>query len=239
VEEWMKSGLVDERRMWTAAKGVFGSIIAEYTLAVMLAAARRLPEIIGHRRWQPIEPGSLYGMTVGVVGAGGIGSAVLELLRPFNVHGIALTRSGRPVPGAAECLDPAGLDRLLERSDYVVLAAPETSETIGLLSADRLALLKPHSWLINVGRGSIVDTNALVEALTNGHIGGAALDVTNPEPLPADHPLWALPNVIISSHTAVTAGLGRAAFSERVRINVARFCAGKPLIGVVDTRLMY
>jgi phosphoglycerate dehydrogenase-like enzyme len=131
------------------------------------------------------------------------------------------------------------LESLLCRSDFVVLSAPETAQTIGLLNADRLALLPSHAWIVNVGRGSTVDTAALVTALETGRLAGAALDVTDPEPLPDGHPLWRLPNAIITSHTACTPSLGRAAFADRVRTNISRFIRGEALLGRVDADLGY
>ena len=145
----------------------------------------------------------------------------------------------RDVPGAIESVGPDDLDQLLRRSDFLLLAAPETPETVGLLDADRLALLPSHAWIVNVGRGSIIDTDALVVALEAGHLAGAALDVTDPEPLPAAHPLWQLPNAIVTSHTACTPSLGRAALADRVGMNVARFRRGEALLGLVDPELGY
>jgi len=234
IEDWFKAGVVDDGRVWTAAKGAYAGPIAEYVVAVLLVIARRLHHAVRATRWQPLEISMLSGQTLGVVGAGGIGAAALRLVAPFGVRGIALTRSGRVLPGVAESVGPDGLDDLLRRSDFVLLAVPETPETIGLLGADRLALLSSHAWIINVGRGSIVDTDALVDALERGTPAGAVLDVTDPEPLQEEHPLWRLPNAIITSHSSCTLPLARAAFADRVQTNVARFLRGEPLLGVVD-----
>ena len=239
IEDWFEAGVIDRERTWTAAKGVYADPIAEYVLAMLFVAARRLPEVVLTRRWQPLEVSLLRGKTVGIIGAGGIGTAVLRLLGPLGVHQIALTRSGRDVPDAAESVGPDELDELLRRSDFLLLAAPETAETRGLLSAQRLALLPAHAWIVNVGRGSIVDTPALIAALEGGRLGGAALDVTDPEPLPEDSPLWRLPNAIVTSHTASTLTLGREAFADRVRANTLRFGRGEPLLGVVDVDAGY
>jgi phosphoglycerate dehydrogenase-like enzyme len=239
IEDWFDAGVIDQARIWTAAKGVYAEPIAEYALAMMLAAARRLPEVVGDATWQPRDVSSLAGATVGIVGAGGIGRALLRLLAPLGTHTIALTRGGRAVPGADESVGPDGLDGLLRRSDYVVLASPETAETIGLISAKEIASLQPHAWVINVGRGSILDTEALVRALAGGRIGGAALDVTSPEPLPDRHPLWQFPNVIVTSHTASTRRLGRDRLARRIQANVDRFSRGRELLGAVDVGLGY
>ncbi len=234
VEDWFKAGVVDERRLWTAAKGVYSGPIAEYCLAMMLAGARDLARVATERSWREPPSRRLAGSALGIVGAGGIGQALIELVVPFRLRVLALTRSGREVPRADVSLGPEGLDRLLTESDYVVLAAPETAETRRLISRERLGLMRPHAWLINVARGALVDTDALVEALREGRIGGAALDVTDPEPLPDGHPLWELPNALVTGHTACTREMGRAAMAERVRENVARFARGEELIGLVN-----
>jgi len=206
---------------------------------MLLAASRRLPEVAADRSWRPREVSLLAGAVIGIVGAGGIGQAVIRLLAPFGAHTIALTRSRSEVPGATESVGPDDLESLLRRSDFLVLAAAETDETVGLLSAERLALLPAHAWIVNVGRGSILDTDALVEALHQQRLGGAALDVTTPEPLPDDHPLWQLPNALITSHTASTPRLGREQLALRITTNVGRFGRGEPLLGTVDVDLGY
>jgi phosphoglycerate dehydrogenase-like enzyme len=239
IEDWFAAGVIDDRRRWTAAKGVYAGPIAEYVIGMLLAGARRLPELMRDRRWQPLDVRTLRGATVGIVGAGGIGSAVIELLRPMGVRTIAVTRSGRAVDGADLSVDTTEIGRVVRESDFLVLAAPETPGTRGLLDARLFAQMRPHAWLVNVGRGSIVDTHALVDALRDGRLAGAALDVTDPEPLPGGHALWGMPNVIITSHTACTPTLGASAFADRVQQNVHRFCAGAPLLGTVHTEHGY
>lgn len=236
---WWSTGVIDDSRTWTAAKGVYARPIAEYCVAAMLAAARSLPDVVRARRWEAPRVATLRGSTVGIIGAGGIGTELLRLLAPFDLTTLALTRSGRGIPGASEALGPDGLERLLSTSDYVVLALPLTPETDQVLNAERLRLVRDTAWLVNVGRGRLVDTPALVSALESGRVGGAVLDVTDPEPLPDGHRLWELPNVLITSHTAATADLGRAALADRVRENVRRFAAGEPLVGVVDVEAGY
>jgi phosphoglycerate dehydrogenase-like enzyme len=239
IDDWLAEGIVDGTRVWTAAKGVHAGPIAEYVVGAILLFARRFPEVLALRRWQRVEPLQLRGTTVGVVGAGSIGEQILRMLQPFGARTVALTRSGRQVPGADESVGLPGLDDLLRGSDYLVLAAPETEKTRCLLDARRLALMQPGAVVVNVGRGSIVDTDALVDALRSGALRGAALDVTDPEPLPDGHPLWRMENVLISSHTAATAELSAPTFAARVRDNVTRYVAGKPLIGVVDVQAGY
>lgn len=239
IEMWFDAGLMRPDIVWTAAKGVYARPIAEHALALILAAARGLAERARARTWGATGGRLVAGATVGVVGAGGIGTELIGLLAPLGVRTIALTRDGRGVPGADVSFGPAELHTLLAQSDYVVLAAALTAETRGMLSAERLALMRRDAWLINIARGELVDTIALVAALQAGTIGGAALDVTEPEPLPAGHPLWTLPNVLITPHVASTWAMGEAFLARRVEENVRRFSLGQDLLGVVDQRLGY
>jgi phosphoglycerate dehydrogenase-like enzyme len=176
----------------------------------------------------------LFERTVGIVGCGGIGEALIKLLKPFHVTILGLTFSGRRVPGATISLGADGVDGLLERSDYVVIAAPLTPATRNLISRARFSLMRKTAWLINVSRGAVVDTAALVSALERGGIGGAAVDVVEPEPLPADHALWSLRNVLITPHTACSRELSLALFAVRLRENLRRFQKRKQLLGAID-----
>lgn len=239
IEMWFDAGLMRPEVVWTAAKGVYARPIAEHILAMILAAARGLPARARARRWGSKGGRVVSGATVGVVGAGGIGTELIGLLAPLAMRTIALTRDGRSVPRADISVGPDRLHMLLAQSDFVVLAAALTAETTGLISAERLALMRPDAWLINVARGGLVDTNALVEALEAGTIGGAALDVTDPEPLPADHTLWTLPNVLITPHVACTPAMGNRLLAQRVEQNVRRFAHGQDLLGVVNQKLGY
>jgi phosphoglycerate dehydrogenase-like enzyme len=239
IEEWFDTGVIDDRRRWTAATGVYAQPIAEYVVGMLLAAARCLPEVIGMERWRPLDVRTVRGSTVVIVGAGGIGAAVIDLLRPLGARTVAVTRSGRRVDHADVSVGPEEIAGAVAAADYIVLAAPDTPATRGLFDARLLAQVQPHAWLVNVGRGTIIDTEALVDAIRTRRIAGAALDVTDPEPLPAGHALWSLSNVIITSHTANTPELGADAFAGRVRENVHRFQSGRPLLGEVDTERGY
>ena len=239
IEMWFDAGLMNPGVVWTAAKGVYARPIAEHVLALILAAARDLPARVRAGAWGDQGGRLVTGSTVGIVGAGGIGAELITLLAPFDTRVIALTRDGRRVPGADVSVGPTGLPLLLEQSDYVVLAAALATETKGMISAWELAQMRADAWLINVARGGLVDTDALVEALRTGAIGGAALDVTEPEPLPPGHALWALRNALITPHVASTPEMGEGFLAERVTENVRRFAAGRDLMGVVDQRLGY
>jgi D-3-phosphoglycerate dehydrogenase len=239
VEMWFDAGLMTPDVVWTAAKGVYARPIAEHILAMILAAARGLPHRLRARTWGTSGGRLLTGATVGVVGAGGLGTELIDLLLPFAVRTIALTRNPRSVPNADVSVGPAELHTLLGESDFVVLTAALTYETAGMISAECLSRMRPDAWLINVARGGLVNTDALVAALSEGTIGGAALDVTDPEPLPDDHVLWTLPNVLITPHVACTPSMGALFLARRVEENVRRFVHGEELLGVVDQSLGY
>lgn len=229
---------------FTSAAGAFSHSVAEHALMLLLAGVRYLPEHLRATSWRQREffphVGSLRGKTVTIVGAGGIGRALIPMLAPLGAHVIAVNRSGRRVqgpgiPDAVETVPADQLARVWSHTDHVVVAAPATAQTRHLIGADELSRLKPSSWVINVARGSLIDTDALVDALTGGVIGGAGLDVTDPEPLPDGHPLWTLPNAIITPHDSNPPQLRLAAFADHVGANVARFVAGQPLQAIIDT----
>jgi phosphoglycerate dehydrogenase-like enzyme len=189
--------------------------------------------------WTRLLPERVRGKTVGIVGAGGIGIETIARLQPFGVTTLAVTRTGGEVPGATRSLGPEAVDEVLAASDFVVLAMPLTPETRGMIGARELELIGPAGWLINVARGAVVQTDALVDALRAGTIGGACLDVTDPEPLPSEHPLWQFPNVLITPHNANAWGVHADLFAVRVEENVARFRAGRELLGLVDPARSY
>jgi phosphoglycerate dehydrogenase-like enzyme len=234
VEAWTAAGLITDERTFTSGAGCYAASVAEHTLALMLAGARRLHELSRARTWTAPKPLSLRGATVGIVGCGGIGRALIELLAPFEPRILAVTRSGRDVAGAAVSVGPDGIAEVLVQADYVVLATPATPQTRALIGTRELRTMRPDSWLVNVARGALVDTGALLLALREGWIGGAALDVVDPEPLPDGHPLWLEPRVMITPHSANTEELLLARLAERVRRNTERFLAGEPLEGLVD-----
>jgi D-3-phosphoglycerate dehydrogenase len=240
VERWV-NGLPDGPQV-TSATGAFALPVAEHALALMLAGARSLHTCARATEWTDwteLPARSLEGATVTIVGAGGIGRALIELLAPLHCRILAVTRRGRAVPGAQTTVPADRIDEVLPDADYVVLAAPSTDGTSRLFDAQRLARLRADAWLINVGRGSLVDTDALVAALDAGRLGGAALDVTDPEPLPKGHPLWGHERALITPHIGTTVDAERRHYAERVRENVERFAAGRELLGVVDRSAGY
>ncbi len=239
VENWVSSGILDDRRTWTSAVGAYAPQVAEHALALVLATARRLGETARLSHWEPLFGRTLKDATVAIVGAGGIGQALIPMLAPLGVRIVAVTRSGREVPGADESLSTEELGDLWPRADVVVVAAPATAATRHLIDAEALRALPAHALLVNVARGSLIDTDALVAALRDGEIGAAGLDVTDPEPLPDGHPLWEEPRALITPHTANPPEAMNAALAARVRDNVARFASGEELLGVVDPERAY
>jgi phosphoglycerate dehydrogenase-like enzyme len=227
VERWLD--LIDRERQWTSASGAFGRPVAEHALALMLAGVRRLHEFARTTTWTRPTVGELASATVGIIGTGSIGRALIGMLEPFGVEVLAVTRRGRDgtIP----------IDRVAEvwpRADFVVIAAPSTADTRHLVGADELAAMRETAWLVNVARGSLVDTDALVAALAAGAIGGAALDVTDPEPLPDGHPLWTEPRALITPHVANPDGTLMRDLAGLVRENVERLAAGEPLRSPID-----
>lgn len=244
VEDWLASGLVDASRTWTCARGVYADGVAEHGLALLLAGARRLPACARARRWQSLPGRRLRGATVAVLGAGSIGARLAELLGPLGVRTVAVTRLGEPVAGFAETLPADGLERAAFGADFLVVAAPLTPRTERAVGPEVLAALGPSGALVNLSRGRIVDTGALVEALRAAALGGALLDVTDPEPLPPDHPLWTFEEVLITPHVA-NPNRGspwdshREELIEHLVANVRAFAAGEPLAGEIDLEAGY
>ncbi|WP_067654550.1 D-isomer specific 2-hydroxyacid dehydrogenase family protein [Nocardia harenae] len=245
IEDFVAAGVLERYPdvRFTSAAGAFSATVAEHALALLLAGVRYLPEHLRATTWRQRDflphVGTLRGSTVAVVGAGGIGRALIPSLLALGAEVIAVNRSGRPVtgPGIPEGITTVPADRLdtvWPVADHVVVAAPATPATAHLVGSAELALLRPNSWVINVARGSLIDTEALLAALRAGTIGGAGLDVTDPEPLPDGHPLWTLPNVIITPHDSNPPQVRVAAFAAHVRENVRRFAAGDELLAPVD-----
>ncbi len=234
VERIADEGLLDHDRIWTCAKGSYAEPVAEHALTLALAGLRFLPERITARSWGIPAGTSLYDQKVTILGGGGITTSLLQQLAPFRVETTVVRRRAEPMAGASRTVQVARLHEVLADSLLVVLALALTPETEGIIGGAELSLMDERAWLVNVARGRHVDTDALVDALTAGEIAGAALDVTNPEPLPDGHPLWDLANCIITPHTADTIEMVMPLLADRIRTNVARFAAGETLAGLVD-----
>lgn len=232
-------GLLDADRIWTSTKGAYADPVAEHALALSLAGLRQLPRRARAQTWGEPAGIRLAGAKVTVVGGGGITHSLLDLLTPLHVETTVVRRHVAPVPGAAEVVGPDALHQSLRGALLVVLALALTPETRGMIGAPELAQMEPDAWLVNVARGAHVVTDDLVDALREAAIGGAALDVTDPEPLPSGHPLWELDNCLITPHTANTWEMAEPLFAGRIRENLRRYVAGEPLVGVVDPDLGY
>jgi phosphoglycerate dehydrogenase-like enzyme len=174
-----------------------------------------------------------------VLGGGGICESLIELLVPFGCTITVFRQRPEPVRGATVITERAQLDAALPMTDVVVVALSLTPSTEGIVDRAFLSRMAPHAWIVNVGRGRHVVTDDLVGALRERRIGGAALDVTEPEPLPVGHPLWSMPTCIVTPHIGNTPEMGLPLIAARVRENTARFVAGQPLIGLVDVALGY
>jgi len=250
--------------VFTTASGVHAPPLAEFAVLSMLMHARRIPHVVraqAERRWERFAGTDLEGRTVLVVGLGRIGRAVARRARAFGMHVVGVRREGgggagpapfhdapRNWPGgsvaaadedAHEIHTPDALPGLLPRADFLVLVAPHTDETEGMIAAAELAALPRGAAVVNIGRGALVDEPALVEALRSGHLGGAYLDVFADEPLPADSPLWAMPNVLVSPHSASTSDRENRRITDLFLDNLRRWLDGRPLRNVLDVERLY
>lgn len=239
IERYSEVIAAHRDRKWTSAKGAYAAPVAEHILALTLASLRRLPQLARTKSWGPEVGASLYGSRVVIIGAGGIGVEAVRLFRAFNTDITVVRRRQEPVASADRTVTTGELKAVLPDADVVVIAAALTEGTAGLIGQDELALMKPSSVLVNIARGKLVDTEALLEALRGERLAGAALDVTDPEPLPDGHPLWDEPRCLITPHTADTEDMVRPLISARVRTNVERWAAGEELEGLVDVEAGY
>ncbi len=239
VEEFAVSGIFGDGRHWSCAKGIYAEPVAEHALALALAGLRDLPERVRATSWGAQSGISLFDGRVTILGGGGIAESLVALLRPFRAEITVVRRSDRPFAGAARTLSIDRLGDGLAGADVVFLALALTPASEGIMGNAELEAMEPHAWLVNVARGRHVVTDDLVAALAERRIGGAGLDVTDPEPLPPGHPLWTLPNVIITPHTANTQEMARPVLAARIRENVRRFGTGEPLLGPVDASAGY
>lgn len=236
--------LADQGLVVTNGRGVFSEALAEFVLAAVFHFAKKLRLLMrqqDRRRWDAYVPTLVRGRTMGIVGYGDIGRAAARKAHALGVRIVALRRTATGATDAwvAAVHPREGLHALLAESDFVVVATPLTAETRGLIDAAALRAMKPTAMLVNVGRGPVVQEQALVEALRRGGIAGAALDVFETEPLPADSPLWALDDVLLSPHSAdQTPGWLDDAMTCFLA-NLRRFLAGEPLANVVDPRRGY
>jgi glyoxylate/hydroxypyruvate reductase len=237
VGEWVQRlGLVDTQVVVTNAAGLHATPLAEFVVFAMLYFARRWPRMVAEQRahhWERCAIDTLERKTLGIIGLGQVGRAVARLAKPFGMRVIGTRRSGAE-SGVDQVYPADQVATVLEQSDYVVLSLPQTSETIGLVGTRELAVLKPGAVLINIARGTIVDESALTEALRSGRLAGAALDVFTREPLPADSPLWDMPNVLVTPHSMSTACDENERLTDLFCDNLRRYLKGEPLRNQID-----
>lgn len=264
LERYVFPELVDHPCTLTNMRGLFSDVVADHVFSFILCIARNLHVYLRQQQqhlWKPLgqeenaptlhsSVGTVSGIdrahrhlsacTLGVVGVGQIGAEVCRRGSAFGMRVMGVDPATRAVPGV---LDEVGgleqLPELLQASDFVCIAAPHTPETVKLFNAERFAQMNPEAWLINVGRGAIVDLNDLNEALESKLIAGAALDVFETEPLPKDHPLWARDNVIITPHVAAASPRIAERHLQTLVENVRRFSIGAPVTNVASKTQWY
>jgi phosphoglycerate dehydrogenase-like enzyme len=239
LDQVAAAGVFERGIIVTNAKGLNARFVAEWGIATILALAKQLPRYLRQqpeKRWDRYPPVNLQDTTVGIVGLGTIGGELARLATALGMRVVAIRRSGpaAPPPGVDWLGGPADLDRLLAEADFVVLAAPHTPETRGLIGNRQFQTMKRSAYLINLARGALVDETALAVALRDRVIAGAALDVFQTEPLPPTSPLWDLDNVILTPHVS---GHTEGYFHRVLRFfiaNLERYVAGQPLVNVCD-----
>jgi phosphoglycerate dehydrogenase-like enzyme len=239
IEPFVELIRANAQRTWTCGKGVYAEPVAEHALALALAGLRHVGAYAAADRWGRQAGTNLLGARVAILGGGGITESLLRLLGPFACDVTVVRRHPQPMEGATRVVGQDELDDALTGALLVVLALAATPETRGILDRRRLGLLDPKGWVVNVARGTHIVTEDLVAVLAEERIGGAALDVTDPEPLPDDHPLWTEPRCIITPHTGNTLEMALPLLSQRVEENVRRRLAGEPLLGPVDPEAGY
>ncbi|MDQ3863572.1 MAG: D-2-hydroxyacid dehydrogenase [Actinomycetota bacterium] len=242
-----RANLDDTDIVVTTASGIYSGPLAEFVLMAMLQHAKRLEQLRADKAkkiWRQGAVGTLQHRTLCVVGMGSIGRAIARRARPFGMRILGVKRTVGEDDEAWDYADglypTAELRTALAQADYVAVTLPETPETRRLLDAEAIAAIKQGAYFANVGRGSVVEEAALIEALQDGHLSGVALDVFEVEPLPEESPLWELENVIISAHTTdVVPDLINSAQTDLFCENLRRYLAGEELLNVLDKRLLY
>ncbi len=245
VEEWLTPALAKHPLKLTNFSGVAAPNIADHVLAMLYAFARGLPELLERQRrkeWSDEEPTTFEpaGQTLVILGLGDIGEELAKRASGVGMRVLAMQRNPEEPPeGVDETVRSDELPDLLREADHLALTLPLTEKTRGMIGAKELALLRPSAYLYNIGRGQLIDQDALIAALRDGKLAGAGLDVVDPEPLPADSPLWKLPNVLITGHHAVATPRLWERGIVLLEDNVDRFLKGEELRNEVDTKAGY
>lgn len=226
--------------LFTSAKGAYSEPVAEHAVALAQGILREFAPKARAARWAPIRTGlSLYGRHVVIVGAGGISTEIIRLLKPYRTRITVVRRTAGDLVGADRTVTVDALHEVLPSAEVLILAAASTGATRTLIGAPELALLPPTAALVNIARGALIDQDALVEALAEKRLLGAGLDVTTPEPLADDHPLWLEPRCIITSHSADTPEMTAPLLARRITENVRAFLGDSRFVGVVDPAAGY
>ena len=226
--------VLDHDRIWTCGKGVYADDCAEWIMTALLSAFRDIPTFARADAWSEPRGRNLLGANLTVLGGGGLAESFLRLIEPWGCTVTCVRRRPTPVPGAHRTVTTAARLDAVRDADAVIVCLALTPETTGIVDAEMLAAMPDTAWLVNVGRGKHVVNADLVAALEAGTIAGAVLDVTDPEPLPDDHPLWGFDNVLITPHVGNTPEMGLARLAGRVEDNVRRWLADEELLGPVD-----
>jgi phosphoglycerate dehydrogenase-like enzyme len=239
-------GLARGTILFTTARGVQTIPISEWVIGAMTALVKRFPKAIhaqGQREYWKFIGEELAGRTAGILGLGNIGQRVARICQSLDMRVIGIRRSvSEPLEGQGPAdllLPPRDLPLMLKQSDFLIICLPGTRETLGLLGAVELQQLKQGSYLINVGRGGIVDEEALVHAVRTGHLAGAALDVFAQEPLPPDSPLWDEPNILLTAHVAANSHLYEERATQLFLENLRRYLGAQDLLNVYDPERGY
>jgi phosphoglycerate dehydrogenase-like enzyme len=233
---WFYDELVKGDVIVTNMRGSYNEHLAGHAVAFLLAFARRFDHYLPQKQWRRgPEMIDLPQKTVLIVGVGGAGGEASGLCAALGMRVLGIDpRVTRPPVGMADLTTPERLEERLGQADFVILTTPETPDTVGMFNTRLFARMKRGAYFINIARGRCVVTADLVEALRSGHLAGAGLDVADPEPLPADHPLWSMPNVLITPHVAIYGTPYREKWEAILIENCRRFAAGQPLLNLVD-----
>ena len=225
------------------SKGIHATRAGEFGLMAILMLHSHIPTLIEQQKrseWKSLYASPIAGRTLLVIGVGSIGGAVARAAKLLDIKVIGISRHGRPVDGVDVMLTPDRLDEVLPQADFVFVATPATAETVNLLDRRRLSLMKPGAGLVNVGREPVIDYGAVAELLRSGHLGGAILDVFEPEPLPADSPLWSAPKLIVTPHVSADDGDSYARLTIDLFLrNLRRHLSSEPLLNLVNPDLGY
>lgn len=231
--------LFDHDHQWTCGKGVYADPVAEMALTLGLAGLRGFGTYARAEGWAGPQGRNLLDGHVSILGGGGITRSLVRLLAPWRCRITVVRRHDAPMEGVDRVVLADRYREALVGADLVVLALALTSETEGMIGGSELEMMESHAWLVNVARGRHVVTADLMDALERSVIGGAGLDVTEPEPLPVGHPLWSLPNCLITPHVGNTPEMAVPLLAARVTENVRRFGAGEAMLGPVDVDAGY